>query len=88
MDRIIFGDNQFFGVNHLSEEKARLQSNKFKDINKIIEILEYVNEIGIKSFMVTTYSQVDAICQHFSDKNKYRFLPEKNATNFLDVSIY
>jgi len=72
MDRIIFGDNQFFGVNHLSEEKARLQSNKFKDINKVIEILEYVDEIGIKSFMVTTYPQVDAICQHFSDNKKYK----------------
>jgi hypothetical protein len=22
MDRILFGDNQFFGVNHMSEEKA------------------------------------------------------------------
>jgi hypothetical protein len=23
IDRILFGDNQFFGVNHMSEEKAR-----------------------------------------------------------------
>ena len=23
MDRLLFGDNQFFGVNHMSEEKAR-----------------------------------------------------------------
>jgi len=73
MDRIIFGDNQFFGVNHLSEEKARIQSKRFKDINKIIEILEYVNEIGIKSFMVTTYPQLEEICKHFSsDKEKYK----------------
>jgi len=72
MDRIIFGDNQFFGVNHLSEGKAREQSKKFKDTNKIIETLEYVNEIGIKLFMVTTYSQLEQICKHFSsDKEKY-----------------
>ena len=32
MDRIIFGDNQFFGVNHLSEAKARVQSKKFKNV--------------------------------------------------------
>ncbi len=25
MDRLLFGDNQFFGVNHMSEEKARAQ---------------------------------------------------------------
>lgn len=69
MDRIIFGDNQFFGVNHLSEEKARAHAKKFKDINNIIKVLDYVNEIGIKTFMVTTYAQVEQICRHFSSDN-------------------
>jgi hypothetical protein len=27
MDRVLFGDNQFFGVNHMSEEKARAQAS-------------------------------------------------------------
>ena len=72
MDRIIFGDNQFFGVNHLSEDKAREQSRKFKNIDNIINILEYVNEIGIKTFMVTTYPELNQICKHFSlNKDKY-----------------
>ena len=31
MDRLLFGDNQFFGVNHMSEEKARAQSMRFQD---------------------------------------------------------
>ena len=31
MDRVIFGDNQFFGVNHLSDEKSRAQAVRFKD---------------------------------------------------------
>ena len=34
MDRILFGDNQFFGVNHMSEEKARAQSMKFRDTRR------------------------------------------------------
>ena len=29
MDRILFGDNQFFGINHMSEEKARAQAMQF-----------------------------------------------------------
>ena len=33
MDRIFFGDNQFFGVNHASEDKARQQLMRFQDIN-------------------------------------------------------
>ena len=31
MDRILFGDNQFFGVNHVSDEKSRAQAIKFKE---------------------------------------------------------
>lgn len=64
MDKVIFGDNQFFGVNHLSEEKARLQMKKFKDIKNILNTIDYVNEIGIKTFMVTTYERVEYICDH------------------------
>ena len=30
MDRLLFGDNQFFGVNHMSEEKARAQQMRFQ----------------------------------------------------------
>ncbi len=32
MDHLLFGDNQFFGVNHMSEEKARAQAMRFKDL--------------------------------------------------------
>ncbi len=72
MDRIIFGDNQFFGVNHLSEDKAREQSKKFKNIDNIINVLDYVDQIGIKTFMVTTYPELDQICKYFSsNKSKY-----------------
>ena len=37
VDRIIFGDNQFFGINHMSVEKAQSQAERFKDINAIIK---------------------------------------------------
>ena len=26
MDRLLLGDNQFFGINHMSEERARAQA--------------------------------------------------------------
>ncbi len=34
MDRLLFGDNQFFGVNHMSEEKARAQQMRFQDLGR------------------------------------------------------
>ena len=40
MDRILFGDNQFFGVNHMSEEKARQQAMRFQDLDAIIDVLQ------------------------------------------------
>ena len=36
MDRLLFGDNQFFGVNHMSEEKARAQAMRFQDLDAIM----------------------------------------------------
>ncbi len=46
MERILFGDNQFFAVNHISDEKSRAQSIKFKDDNAIIKTLDMRPECG------------------------------------------
>jgi hypothetical protein len=64
MERIIFGDNQFFGINHLSEERARKQSLRFKNTESIIDVLDYVNQIGIKTFMCTTHDRIADVCDH------------------------
>jgi len=40
MDRVLFGDNQFFAVNHLSDEKSREQAIRFKDDSTIIKVLD------------------------------------------------
>ncbi len=40
MDKVLFGDNQFFAVNHLSDEKSRAESIKFRDISSIIQVLD------------------------------------------------
>ena len=36
MDRLLFGDNQFFGVNHMSEEKARAQAMRFQSLDAVM----------------------------------------------------
>lgn len=64
MDRILFGDNQFFGVNHMSEEKARQQLMKFKDTQAIIEVLDVAYDMGIRTFMCTTHDKIGEICDH------------------------
>jgi hypothetical protein len=65
MERVLFGDNQFFGVNHMSEEKARTQAMRFQDIGAVIEVLEDAYAEGIKTFMCTTHERIAEVCDYF-----------------------
>ena len=62
MERILFGDNQFFAVSHISDEKSRAQSLKFKDDEAIIRTLDIAREEGISTFMCTTHDRIANIC--------------------------
>ena len=64
MDKLLFGDNQFFGVNHMSEEKARAQSMRFQDTSAIIEVLDVAYDEGIRTFMCTTHDRIAQVCDH------------------------
>jgi hypothetical protein len=64
MDRLLFGDNQFFGVNHMSEEKARAQSMRFGKIEAIIDVLDVAYDEGVKVFMCTTHDRIAEVCDH------------------------
>lgn len=64
MERIIFGDNQFFAVNHISDEKSRAQSIKFKNDDAIIKTLDYAIQAGINTFMCTTHDRISSICDY------------------------
>jgi len=72
MDRILFGDNQFFGVNHMSEEKARTQAMRFQDTAAVIEVLDDAYAEGIRTFMCTTHERIAEVCDHFrANREKY-----------------
>ncbi len=62
MERIIFGDNQFFGVNHISDEKSRAQAIQFKDDATILKTLDYARDEGVNTFMCTTHDRIESIC--------------------------
>jgi hypothetical protein len=64
MDKVLFGDNQFFAVNHLSEEKSRAQAIQFKDDAAIIRVLDQAREIGINTFMCTTHDRIASVCDY------------------------
>ena len=59
---ILFGDNQFFGVNHMSEEKARAAGMRFQDTRAIIDVLDAAYDAGVSGFMCTTHDRIGEIC--------------------------
>jgi hypothetical protein len=62
LDRLVFGDNQFFGINHMSEEKARAQALRFQSTEAIVEVLRTAHREGLNTFMCTTHERVGEIC--------------------------
>lgn len=58
MDRLLFGDNQFFGINHMSEEKARAQAMRFQRTDAIMDVLDVAYDEGIRTFMCTTHDRI------------------------------
>ena len=72
MDRVVFGDNQFFGISHLSEERARTQAMRFRDLDAIIEVLDAAYRCGITTFMCTTHDRIEEVCDFFrSHQSEY-----------------
>jgi hypothetical protein len=79
MDRVIFGDNQFFGVNHMSEEKARQQAMRFQHNLAVIDVLNDAYAEGLRTFMCTTHERMTEVCQYFrANRDKlpgFKFYP-------------
>jgi hypothetical protein len=78
MDKVILGDNQFFAVNHASDEKALMQSIYFKEDAAIIKVIDQAIELGIRTFMCTTHDRIANICNHIRN----------NPLKYADFDIY
>lgn len=75
MERILFGDNQFFGINHMSDEHARKLSMQFQGNDAIMEMLDGVLGTGIDVLMCTTHERMAEICARIrSNPGAYRNL--------------
>lgn len=75
IDKIVFGDNQFFGINHMSQEKAQLLSENFFDINNIYKVYDLAFKNGIQAVMLNSNDRAKEICDHFrANKKQYGHL--------------
>ena len=78
MDRLILGDNQFFGVSHMSEDRGMERMRRFQDNAEIIKVLDDAYDCGVHAFTFSTHDRVAQICDHF------RAHPER----YADLRLY
>ncbi len=78
IDKVILGDNQFFGINHMSQDKAQQLAEKFHDLKNIIGVYDIAIENGINSIMLNSHDRAKEICDHFRN----------NKTRYSDVNWY
>lgn len=58
IDRIILGDNQFWGVNHASQDKGRETGRKFADVEEIRTMLHLALGNGVTGVMLSTHPMI------------------------------
>ena len=78
LDRVIFGDNQFFGINHMSEAKAQALDERFRDLKAIIDVIDIAYNCGIRAFMLNTNERAKDICDHI----------RQNPDHYADMCFY
>lgn len=72
IDRVVFGDNQFFGINHMSQDKAQAQAERFADMDAIFNVYETAFEAGIRAVMLNSNARAGDICDRFrARKSQY-----------------
>lgn len=78
IDKIIFGDNQFFGINHMSQEKAQQLAEMFYNIDSIIRVYHMVYASGVRGFMLNSNDRAVEITDYF----------KKNSSKYPDLNWY
>lgn len=72
LDKIILGDNQFFGINHRSQEKSEEMMKRFGNIDNIFDVYDNAFECGVKAVMLNSNEKAVAICDRFrANKSQY-----------------
>lgn len=75
IDRIVFGDNQFFGINHMSQDKAQERAERFADLANVMAVYDHAIEAGIGAIMLNSNDRARGICDAFrADPAKYGHL--------------
>ncbi|MEM9500341.1 MAG: hypothetical protein AAF941_00715 [Pseudomonadota bacterium] len=65
IDRIVFGDNQFFGINHMSQDKAQERAERFAKLENVMAVYDHAIDAGIDAIMLNSNDRALGICDAF-----------------------
>jgi hypothetical protein len=64
IDSILLGDNPFFGVDHLSQERAREKANQSQNFDNMLGVIKYSLNAGAKGMVVSTHPKLKDLIDH------------------------
>ncbi len=65
--RLILGHNQFLGISHISEDKARDRDRTFSNIKNIYNIAEAAYNIGYKGMIIETHPRMLEFLSYYKE---------------------
>lgn len=67
---IILGHNQFFGISHLSTQRAAEREQAFRNVDRILSIVRCARDHGANGLMLSTHERASAVADGMrSDKD-------------------
>lgn len=78
-DSVLLGDNPFFGVDHLSQERARQKAAISQNFDNALDVIKYSYDSGIKGMVVSTHPELKQLIERMRTKSdlikKIEFYP-------------
>ncbi len=68
IDRVVFGDNQFFGINHMSQDKAQQLAERFHSLDSIFDVYQNAFDAGVRAVMLNSNDRAVDICERFRSR--------------------
>jgi len=68
---LILGHNQFLGISHISEDKARDREKKFSKIESIYHIVEAAHDLGYKGMVIETHPRMIEFLNYYKENRTF-----------------
>lgn len=68
---LVLGHNQFLGISHISEDKARDRERKFSNIQNIYDIVEAAHNLGYKGMVIETHPKMLEFLNYYKENRTF-----------------